>query len=64
MVPVEDEVRGFKPVAFVVVAVGQRVTEQAVKDVALAGAPPYMHPRHVFFVDTMPLAGTNKIDRI
>lgn len=63
VVPVEDEVRGFKPVAFVVVAVGQRLTERAVKDVALAAAPPYMHPRHVFFVETMPLAGTNKIDR-
>jgi hypothetical protein len=22
-----------------------------------------MHPRRVFFLDTMPLAGTNKIDR-
>ena len=63
VVPVADDVRGFKPVAFVVVAIGQRVTEQDVKDVALAGAPAYMHPRNVFFVETMPLAGTNKIDR-
>jgi hypothetical protein len=22
-----------------------------------------MHPRNVFFLETMPLAGTNKIDR-
>ena len=61
--PVADDVRGFKPVAFVVVAIGQRVTEQDVKDIALSGAPAYMHPRNVFFLETMPLAGTNKIDR-
>jgi hypothetical protein len=25
--------------------------------------PAYQHPRRVFFVDEMPLAGTNKIDK-
>jgi len=63
VVPVPDDVRGFKPVAFVVVATGKHLTAQDVKDVALAGAPPFMHPRDVLFVETMPLAGTNKIDR-
>ena len=63
VIPVPDDVRGFKPVAFVTIAMGHHLTEQAVKDVALAGAPAFMHPRHVFFVETMPLAGTNKIDR-
>ena len=37
--------------------------EQAVKTYALANAPAYQHPRRVFFVDEMPLAGTNKIDK-
>ena len=37
--------------------------EQAVKDFALANAPAYQHPRRVFFIDEMPLAGTNKIDK-
>ena len=63
VIPVADEVRGHKPVAFVVTAVGSGLTEQDVKGIALAGAPAYMHPRAVYFVDTMPLAGTNKIDR-
>jgi len=63
VVPVADEIKGQKPVAFVVVAVGHSLTERAVKDVALANAPAYMHPRSVYFLDTMPLAGTNKIDR-
>ena len=63
VVPVADEVKGFKPVAYVVTAVGAEISEQEVKDLALANAPAYMHPRAVYFVDTMPLAGTNKIDR-
>lgn len=63
VVPVADDIKGQKPVAFVVPAIGQVVTEQEVKDVALAAAPAFMHPRRVYFLDTMPLAGTNKIDR-
>ena len=42
---------------------GATLDEQAVKDFALANAPAYQHPRRVFFVDEMPLAGTNKIDK-
>ena len=63
VVSVADEIKGQKPVAFVVVAVGEDLTEQAVKDVALASGPAYMHPRRVYFLEEMPLAGTNKIDR-
>ncbi len=33
------------------------------KTFALANAPAYQHPRRVFFIDEMPLAGTNKIDK-
>jgi acyl-coenzyme A synthetase/AMP-(fatty) acid ligase len=61
VVPVADEVRGEMPVAFVVATAD--LDEQTVKDIALAGAPPHAHPRHVYFIDKMPLAGTNKIDR-
>ena len=63
VVPVPDEVRGQMPVAFVVPVADASLDEDAVKQVALAGAPAYMHPRRVFFLDRMPLAGTNKIDR-
>ena len=52
--------------AFVVRAAGQTdsaLDEQAVKVFALANAPAYQHPRRVFFIDEMPLAGTNKIDK-
>jgi len=63
VIPVPDELKGHKPVAFVVRANGASLDEQAVKSYALANAPAYQHPRRVFFVDEMPLAGTNKIDK-
>ena len=63
MVAVPDEVRGAKPVAFVVRAGAQELTAEAVKQWALANAPAYQHPRHVEFVSELPLAGTGKIDR-
>lgn len=63
VIAVPDELKGHKPVAFVVRANGAALDEQAVKSYALANAPAYQHPRRVFFVDEMPLAGTNKIDK-
>jgi acyl-CoA synthetase (AMP-forming)/AMP-acid ligase II len=63
VVPVPDEIRGAIPVAFLVLSPGAALDEDAVKQYALAEAPPYQHPRHVAFVDALPLAGTNKIDR-
>ena len=43
--------------------VNSGLDEDAVKQFALANAPAYAHPRRVFFMDALPLAGTNKIDR-
>jgi len=63
VVPVADEVRGQKPVAFVVTAPGAALTAAMVKDFALAHGPAYAHPRHVELVAELPLAGTGKIDR-
>jgi long-chain acyl-CoA synthetase len=63
VVPVADEVRGQKPVAFVVAAPGATVTAGMVKDFALANGPAYAHPRHVELVAELPLAGTGKVDR-
>ena len=63
VVPVEDSIRGAKPVAFIVGTPGSSLTEQEVKDFALKNAPPQQHPRNVEFLEYLPLAGTNKIDR-
>ena len=61
MVPVPDDIKGHKPVAFVVAA--GRLTEDEVKRHALANAAAYQHPRRVWFLEELPLAGTNKVDR-
>ena len=63
VIAVPDELKGHKPIAFVVRAAGMTLDEPAVKAYALAHAPAYQHPRRVIFVDELPLAGTNKIDK-
>ena len=63
VIPVPDELKGHKPIAFVVKAADAALDEQAVKTYALANAPAYQHPRRVIFLDELPLAGTNKIDK-
>jgi acyl-CoA synthetase (AMP-forming)/AMP-acid ligase II len=62
VVPVADEIKGHKPAAFVILKPGTRATEGEIKDYALANAPPYQHPRRIWFINELPLAGTNKID--
>jgi long-chain acyl-CoA synthetase len=63
VVPIEDEIKGQKPVAFVIRKGDQALDEDEVKRFALANAPAYQHPRFVWFVDELPLASTNKVDR-
>jgi acyl-CoA synthetase (AMP-forming)/AMP-acid ligase II len=63
VVPIDDELKFKKPVAFVVPRPGAMLGEDEVRRFALANAAPYLHPRRVWFLDEMPLAGTNKIDR-
>ncbi len=63
VVPVDDDVKGQKPAAFVIAKPGRALDADAVKRFALAHAPAYQHPRHVWFVDELPLASTNKLDR-
>ena len=62
VVPIADEIKGQKPAAFVVLKPDTAVGEREIKDYALANAPPYQHPRRVWFLKELPLAGTNKID--
>jgi long-chain acyl-CoA synthetase len=63
VVPVPDEIKGEKPVAFVVADEDARLNEQDVKQFALERAPAYQHPRMVWFEKELPLAGPGKIDR-
>jgi long-chain acyl-CoA synthetase len=47
VVPIDDELKFKKPVAFVVARPGAALSEQAIKQFALANAAPYLHPRRV-----------------
>jgi acyl-CoA synthetase (AMP-forming)/AMP-acid ligase II len=63
VLPFDHELKGQVPYAFIVSRDGAKVTEEELKQFALANGPAYQHPRRVFFLDQFPLAGTNKVDR-
>jgi long-chain acyl-CoA synthetase len=63
VVPVPDDIKGTKPVAFVVARKGSNLPESSLKAFALENAPAYQHPRSIWFLDSLPLASTNKVDR-
>jgi len=63
VLPFDHELKGQVPYAFVVPRGGANVTEEELKQFALANGPAYQHPRRVFLLKKLPLAGTNKIDR-
>ena len=63
VVPVDDEIKGQVPHAFIVKADSSELDEEQVKQFARANGPPYAYPRRVRFVAALPLTGTNKIDR-
>ena len=63
VLPFAHDLKGQVPYAFVVLRAGQTAGEEQLKQHALANGPAYQHPRRVFFLDQLPLAGTNKIDR-
>jgi acyl-CoA synthetase (AMP-forming)/AMP-acid ligase II len=63
VVPIPDEIKGQKPVAFVVLRPDATASEDMIRKFVLANAPAYQHPRRVFFMRALPLAATNKIDR-
>jgi len=64
VVPIPDEIKHEKPFAFVVTRNGRQLSEDAVKQYALAHAPAFQHPRHVVFMPELPLASTGKVDRV
>lgn len=63
VVPVVDDIKGQKPVAWVIAHAGETPEPQALKRWALQQGPAYLHPRHIWLIDSFPLAGTNKVDR-
>jgi acyl-CoA synthetase (AMP-forming)/AMP-acid ligase II len=62
VVPVEDDMRGALPIAFVVLRQGASSDAAALKAHCIATAPAWQHPRYIHFVAELPLAGTGKVD--
>ena len=63
VIALPDEIKGTKPAAFVVLRAGAGVSAELLQNHVLARAPAYAHPRRIWFLPSMPLAGTNKVDR-
>jgi acyl-CoA synthetase (AMP-forming)/AMP-acid ligase II len=63
VVPAPDDIKGEIPIAFIVPRPGSAPTAAQIKEYALENGPAYAHPRFVEFMDRLPVAGTEKIDR-
>jgi acyl-CoA synthetase (AMP-forming)/AMP-acid ligase II len=63
VVPVADELKGQLPAAFVRIESGAQMSVEELKQFALENGPAYAHPRHIWFVEEIPLASTAKVDR-
>ena len=63
VLPFDHEMKGHVPYAFIVLRASHAASEDEIKTFTLANGPAFRHPRRVFFLERMPLAGTNKIDQ-
>jgi long-chain acyl-CoA synthetase len=63
VLPVNDDIKGAIPVAFVVRQPSAEVTADEIKQFTLKHGPAYAHPRAIEFLDTLPTGGTHKVDR-
>jgi acyl-CoA synthetase (AMP-forming)/AMP-acid ligase II len=63
VIAVPDEIKGEKPVAFVVLRPGAVFDEGALKTFTLANGPAYAHPRRVLQLAELPLSAANKVDQ-
>ena len=63
VVPAPHAVKGAAPIAWVVLHGDEEAGEDELKEWFLARGPAYAHPRRVFFLDRLPVSGTNKVDR-
>lgn len=62
-VPVPDPIKGYKPVAFVLLHPGAAFDEDELKQHVLGHLQPFARPRAVWALDQLPLAATNRVDR-
>ena len=63
VVPIRHPIKGAVPVAFIVQAGTRNTSAEELKQFFLKYGAPYAYPRRIYFLDSMPLGGTGKIDR-
>jgi acyl-coenzyme A synthetase/AMP-(fatty) acid ligase len=63
VVAAPDDIKGQIPVAFIVARGAEPPSAEQIKHYALAQGPAFAHPRYVKFLDSLPVSGTQKIDR-
>jgi acyl-CoA synthetase (AMP-forming)/AMP-acid ligase II len=63
VVAIRHSIKGAVPVAFIVQSGTESTSAQEIKQFYLKHGAPYAYPRRVYFLDSMPLGGTGKIDR-
>jgi len=61
--PIPHPVKGLAPAALVVLRPDVPASEADLKRHCLENGPAYAHPRHVFFVDSLPASSIGKLDR-
>ncbi len=64
VVPLPQSVKGFVPVAMILLAPDAAATQDDLKQFCLDNGPAYAHPRRIEIVPEMPLNGAGKIDRL
>jgi acyl-CoA synthetase (AMP-forming)/AMP-acid ligase II len=63
VVPAPDDIKGQIPIAFIVPRRGATPTAAQIKQYALEHGPAFAYPRFIEFLDSLPVSGTQKIDR-
>lgn len=61
-VPLEDDIKGLKPYAFIELKNNSMITEGEVQQLLTKHLPYYAHPRKIWKMTQVPVTGTNKID--
>lgn len=63
VVAIPHPVKGAVPVAFIVPSRRESTSAEELKQFFLKHGTPYAYPRRIYFLDSMPLGGTGKVDR-
>lgn len=63
VIPIAHPIKEFVPVAMVMLNLGDRTSEEDLKNWCLKNGPAYAHPRRIRMVESLPLSGAGKVDR-